>query len=251
MGDLDRWLWVLPVTALVVTALRVSSSSEARKHRLLLLLIVATAVTILFGNFAKQILGMKSYAQFWVAAHGVIWALTALAITEACVRSLEPYEHFGRIGRRIINIVLFSTGLLLVAWLLIIPVAFASRFTQSQGYLVQGSLALLGLSIWGFANWAQLKLPFNSRLAMTAITVFCLGETLLGSGVPAKWPSLAFYIGIFWTTVCWGALAIRWAHRPEEVIAGPRRPLDDVAAASILAGMESTNSGLAQVVRRG
>jgi hypothetical protein len=76
-----------------------------------------------------------------------------------------------------------------------------------------------------------------------------LGETALGSGVPARWPSLAFYVGIAWTTLCWGALALLWSHRPEEVVA-QREPLDDERVKSILSGLESTNRGLAGIVRR-
>jgi hypothetical protein len=86
---------------------------------------------------------------------------------------------------------------------------------------------------------------------MTAITVFCIGEAVQGSGVTAEWPSMAAYIGIGWTTLCWGAIAVLWVRQPAEAAADLRQSLDQVTARSAMSELESTNSGLAGIVRRG
>ena len=253
MTDFVDWLWVLPAMALIMAGIRVSYSADAAKHRFLLLLIAATTFTILLGNLASVELSIRSYARFWLVAYVAVWSLTALALTEACTRSLERYEHFGRIGRRIINTVLCLGGASIGGWLLVAPqelVAHFFRFFQTQGYFAHGSLVVLGLSIWIFSRWARLKLPVNSRRSMMTLTVFCLGETALGAGVTAEWPSMSFYLGIAWTTICWVVLAALWVRRPQESEIGDQA-LDAAQAAAVLAEMESTNRGLAGVFRRG
>jgi hypothetical protein len=217
-------------------------------------LIGVSVLTSIAAQVAFAALDPITYTRLWVAAHVAIWSFTVLALTEVCTRSLEPYEEFGRIGHKIIQGVLIATGSVIAGWLLLAPRGWAPRFFdffQSQAYLVQSSLALLGVSIWIFVSWARLRLGPNARLAMTAITVFCIGEAVQGSGVTAEWPSMAAYIGIGWTTLCWGAIAVLWVRQPAEAAADLRQSLDQVTARSAMSELESTNSGLAGIVRRG
>jgi hypothetical protein len=253
MGDLLNWLWLLPVGALALAAVRVATSKDAGRHPFFLLLIAATAATILFGNWASLALSVKFYARFWLVAYVAVWSLTALALTEACTRSLERYQRFGQIGRRIIHSVLILSGAISGGWFFIAPQELVSeffQFFQTQGYIAQGSLAVLGLSIWCFASWAHLKLPVNSRRGMRILTIFCVGETALGVGVGVEWPSVAFYIGIAWTTICWVTLAALWQRQTDESWVDSSS-LDQEQAASVLAEMEETNRGLAGALRRG
>ena len=253
MDDLIHWLWLLPLTALILAGLRVAVSADRKRHPFLLFLVGATVSTILLGNWAASAWSMKAYSRFWVVAYVVVWSLTALALTEACTRSLERYPHFGRIGRKIINAALMLSGAAIGGWFLVAPQNLVSQFyqfLQAQGYIAQGSLALLGLSIWCFASWAQLKLPVNSRRGMRILTIFCIGETALGVGVGAGLPAWAMYAGVAWTTTCWAALAILWQRQPDESWIDSSQ-LDREQAASVLAEMEKTNRGLAGVLRRG
>ena len=252
MDGIVGWLWILPVAALVVTGFRVGLGANASRHRFLLLLIVATAAAIAFGNLAQSVISIRTYSRFWLVAYVAVWSLTALALTEACTRSLEPFERFGRIGQRIINGVFCLSGLIIGGWFLAAPQNLVGQFFsffQTQGYLAQGSLALMGLSIWTFSRIAGLKLPKSSSRSMIALTTFCCGETLLGSGLSAEWPSWAFYVGIAWTTCCWGALAILWV--PQIDAKRVTTPPDPSKVASVLADLEDTNRGLAGLLRRG
>ncbi len=254
LKSVTEWLWLVPVLALLAAGFRILYTGNARKYPLLLALICVTVLTSIAAQVASAALDPVLYSRLWVAAYVAIWSFTALALTEVCTKSFEPYEEFGRIGQKIIQGVLIATGIMIASWLLLAPRGWASRFLdffQSEAYLVQSSLALLGVSVWMFVSWARLRLGPNARLAMTAITVFCAGEALLGSGISAEWPSMAFYIGIGWTTLCWGAIAVLWVRQPAEAAVKLRQSSDQVAAQSAVSDLETTNAGLAGIVRRG
>ena len=254
MDDINGFLWLLPVLAQLAVLVRIASSRKAPRYPILFLFLVALVTIGSIGNLAHGLFSRNAYSTFWVSACVASWSLAALALTEVSTRSIESYERFSAIGNRVIQTVLVASGLVILGSLFVAPASWNEQFLQyfqAQGYLVQGSLALLGLSVLTFVWAAGLKLHVNARSAMKAITVFCAGEAVLGAGISAEWPSTAFYVGISWSTVCWGSLALVWKNRPESANVGPRRPLDEKAAASMLANMESASRGLTGMIRRG
>jgi hypothetical protein len=254
MGIVNQWLWLLPALAQSAVAVRVIASGAARQYILLLALMLTSVALAVFGSFGEMWVGARSYAFFWVAAYVWSWSFTALALTEACTRSLQSYPRFAQVGHRIAQTVLTATGLLIAGWLLFAPRSWAPHFLlflQAQGHLVHASLAVLGLSVIIFAKWSRLRLRTNASRTMTILTVFCIGEAILGSGVSAAWPSMAFYLGIVWASTCWSTLAATWSASEAAVAADDRCADEIISVAPELAQMESTNNRLTDLLRRG
>jgi hypothetical protein len=254
MDAVNNFLWVLPLLAQLSVLAVMLVDRSARQYPFLFSLVLTLFTVGLGGNLLYKALAPIPYSRFWVAGFVVGWSVTALALTEVGARSFEPYQRFAKLGHAIVQGVLAGSGILILGSLFIAPRAWTMRFYeffQTQGYLVQGSLALLGFSVLAFAWLVGLKLRPDARLVVKVITVFCTGEAALGSGVSGAWPSASFYLGILWSTACWTTFAWLWARRPVEAHVGPRPPLDEEEAAAILNQMKARNSGLADMIRRG
>jgi hypothetical protein len=261
MGEAVKYLWVLPLLAQLTALVVMIADRSVRRYPLLFSLLLTLFTVGVGGNILYRVLAPIPYSRFWVAGFVIGWSLTGLALTEVCTRSFESHPHFAKIAHRIIQTVFGVSGLAVLGSLVVGPGAWVRQFYdffQAQGYLVQGSLATLGFSILLFAWIVGLKLRPDARLVVKVITIFCAGEAILGSGISAAWPStrvpwpsFAYYVGVGWSTACWATFAWLWARRPVEKETGPRIAMDERSAANLLDQLESTNSRLADVIRRG
>lgn len=254
MDTVNEWLWTAPVAAQIGLGWRILRSGRVRRYPLLLAFVAAVILIAVFLVSAESVFHPRAYAKFWVAGMVLYWSLTALALTEACTGSLKAYPRFGQVGSVIIRSVLIITGLGIAGLLFLAPASWTSqfsRFLQAQGHIVQGSLALLGLSVLAFAHWARLALEGNSRLVLVALTVFCAGETAMASGVLGASSRWVFYVGIAWATLCWSTMAVCWSAAPEPAEVRAPEPEEAWTAAGGLARMRSTNDHLSDLLRRG
>ncbi|MEZ5395985.1 MAG: hypothetical protein R2724_24670 [Bryobacterales bacterium] len=215
---------------------------------------VASVLIVIATVVLAKTLPSRTYANVWVAGFILSWSLMALALTEASVTSLQRFPKFGQVASMIVRTILVVTGLLIVGLLFFAPAPWTSgffRFLQAQGHLVQSSMALLGVSMLGFTRWARLRMSGNGKLIVTVLTIFCIGEALMASGVIASLTPWMFYAGIAWSTRCWGALAWMWSSAPEPA----ERPLPPTGGAwgarEDLEQMRSTNDHLSDLLRRG
>lgn len=254
MESLNPWLWMLPVAAQLAVVGRVIASGRVRRHPLFLAFTLASVGIVVATVVLANMLTPRTYAKFWVAGFVITWSLTALALTEACVHSLQQFPRFGQVASQIVRSILVLTGLLIVGLLFLAPVSWTSgflQFFQAQGHLVAGSLAFLGLSVLGFARWARLRVDGNGKVIVTVLTIFCAGEALMASGVISFLHDLIFYGGIAWSTLCWGAMAAMWSSAPEPAEPRPPAPLQSWDEATDLAQLRSTNDQLSNLLRRG
>ena len=253
MHGLAESLWLFPVFAQIALAARLLTASAGRQHPLLLCLALCLPAFTLIANLAYGRIGEIAYFHYWIASYLAVCSLIALALTEACTRSLQGYDRFGEAGRRIIRAILIASGMGILTLLFVVSDNAAARFQtylQAQAHLVQGSLALLGASVWAFAKWARLRLTFNARMTMIVLTLLCAMDGLLGSGISATWGSASFLLGILWSAGLWTYLAVRWTNQPETVRAH-RGIAETAEAAPALAEMEAANRHLEDLVRRG
>lgn len=205
------------------------------------------------GNLAYGRFTQTGYFRFWLATYLTNFSLIALALTEACTRSVESYERFGEIGGRFIRTILVSSGIAMIVLLFVLPDPVArhySSYFQAQAYLGQASLALLGLGLLAFAKWARLRLHRNAKLTILVLTGLCAMEGILGSTMSAGWPSARVYLGIFGTMFLWGMLIGRWSNRPDEGRSAASR-VSPAEVAPALARMDAMNQRLGELVRRG
>ena len=243
---------MLVVLAQLALLARLLASSAWRRHKFLFCLACFSSAAIAAGNVGYGLLSTSNYARLWLTNYLAICSLVALALTEACTLSLERYDRFGEVGRRIIRAILIASSLMIFAALFVLPSATAKSFwsyLQAQAYLIQGSLALLGLSVLAFARWARLRLSRNARMTIVVLTLLCAVDGLLGSGISGSWGSFSFTFGILWSAGCWLYLALRWSPQPEPApVANPAA--DRAMIAPELARMAALNRGLVELVRR-
>lgn len=253
MQGLVESAWVLPVLAQGALALRVALDRSSRKHVFLLGLASTLIAVEVVLNVGHGLMSRIAYFHFWIASYLSVTSLIPLALIEACTRSLSGYDKFGEAGQRIIRFILLASGLSILTLSIALPDAFAERFLaylEGQTYLVQGSLALLGAAVLGFAAWARLVLSPNARMTMIVLTLLCAMDGILASSISAEWGSFQFLLGMAWSTGCWSFLALRWSNSPEATRVRPKfsAPVD---VAPALARMDAVNRQLGELVRRG
>jgi len=246
-------MWLLPAFAHGAATTRVALDASRKKHAFLIALALSMLIFEAIGNLAHDRMTSSAYFRFWIASYLVTFSLVALALTEACSRSVESYERFGEAARRIIRFILVSSGIAMVGLLFFLPDSLAKHYVpyfQAQAYLGQGSLALLGLGLLAFAHWARLRLHRNAKLTIIVISCLCALECLLGSTISAAWPSMRVYVGISGALLLWGTLILLWSNEPDvRRNTGSGAGPEHVAPA--LARMAAMNRQLDELVRRG